>query len=123
MAESSGRNAKQIAELIKGMKATVDNGEKQIQNSSSSMKEIMQMIFTISRDVQNINDIVHEQINIIDDSRIRTNKIQNMAQTMKELTSEEEKNSYQLKTDIEKVFSASSEVAKILRIYTEVRKN
>lgn len=46
-----------------------------------------------------------------------------MAQTMKELTSEEEKNSYQLKTDIEKVFSASSEVAKILRIYTEVRKN
>ncbi|MBK8394331.1 MAG: hypothetical protein IPL26_03675 [Leptospiraceae bacterium] len=115
LAESSGRNAKQIAELIKGMKATVDNGEKQIQNSSSSMKEIMQMIFTISRDVQNINDIVHEQINIIDDSRIRTNKIQNMAQTMKELTSEEEKNSYQLKTDIEKVFSASSEVAKNIK--------
>ena len=90
LADSSGRNAKQIAELIKGMKNTVDNGERQIQNSSYSMKEIMNMIVTISRDVQSINEIVHEQIKIIDDSRVRTNKILDMAETMKQLTGEEE---------------------------------
>ena len=123
LADSSGRNAKQIAELIKGMKNTVDNGERQIQNSSYSMKEIMNMIVTISRDVQSINEIVHEQIKIIDDSRVRTNKILDMAETMKQLTGEEENNSLQLKTDIEKVFSASTQVAKKIQdLHTSAEK-
>jgi methyl-accepting chemotaxis protein len=111
LADSSGRNAKQIATLIAGMKNTVDNGEKQIRNSSSSMKEIMQMIFNMSQDVQDINEIVHEQIGMIKESRVRTDKIQEMAQTMKKLTLEEENNSTKLKLDIERVFSASKEVA------------
>jgi methyl-accepting chemotaxis protein len=111
LADSSGRNAKQIAGLIIGMKNTVEKGENQIRNSSTSMKEIMQMIFNISHDVQDINEIVHEQIDIIQESRIRTDVIQDMAQKMKLLTNEEENNSTKLKTDIEKVFSASKEVA------------
>ena len=101
--------------VITGMKDTVENGEKQIRNSSSSMKEIMQIIINISRDVQDINKIVHEQIQIIGESRIRTDKIQDMAQTMRVLTGEEKNNSAKLKSDIEKVFSASQSVAKTIQ--------
>lgn len=110
LADSSGKNAKQIAGLISGMRITVGNGEKQIRNSSSSMKEIMQMIFDMSQDVQDINEIVHEQITMIKESRERTDKIQDMAHTMKKLTMEEENNSTKLKLAIENVFSASKQV-------------
>ena len=92
------------------MRITVGNGEKQIRNSSSSMKEIMQMIFDMSQDVQDINEIVHEQITMIKESRERTDKIQDMAHTMKKLTMEEENNSTKLKLAIENVFSASKQV-------------
>ena len=110
LADSSGKNAKQIAGLISGMRITVGNGENQIRNSSSSMKEIMQMIFDMSQDVQDINEIVHEQITMIKESRERTDKIQDMAHTMKKLTMEEENNSTKLKLAIENVFSASKQV-------------
>lgn len=119
LAESSGRNAKQIADLIKGMKSAVDAGEKQINNSSRSMKEIMNMILKISSDITDISNIARNQIGIIKETKIKTNKILDMAREMKEVTIEEEKNSSQLKKNIEQVFNSSKEMTGRIQILHE----
>ncbi len=110
LAESSSRNSKQIANIISTMKGAVVVGENQVQNSFGSLREIIAIIQQISNDVKDISRQVKEQLDLILDNKSRTEKIQELAQKMKDLTETEAKSSIGLKQNIEKIFQYSNKL-------------
>ncbi|MCB1189896.1 MAG: hypothetical protein H7A23_18350 [Leptospiraceae bacterium] len=111
LADSSGKNAMQIKTLILEMMNAIQKGVKQIQGSSESVKNVIGMNKTITKDIKGINQIVNSQIGIVKETNQRTARIQDMALKMKEVTENEKSNSIELKSNIEKVFSHSQGMA------------
>lgn len=116
LAESSARNSKQIASIITTMKQAVTEGEKQVHFSSSSLQEIIVIIQQITKDVKDISDHIKEQFNLILDNRERTEKIQTLAQDMKNLTEKEAKSSDALKQNIENIFKFANKLEEKIKI-------
>lgn len=115
LAESSSKNAKLIGQLIQSMKSAIDAGVEQIQGSSKSIKNVINLIRGISNEVKEIASIVTEQTRIIADTKERTDRIQNMAEEMHTMTEDESKNAVNLKDDIQKVFFSSKEISEKIR--------
>lgn len=116
LAESSSRNSKQIATIISTMKTAVTEGESQVQNSFGSLSEIIMIIQQISSDVKDISKHIKEQLELILDNKSRTEKIQDLAQKMRELTETEAKSSVGLKQNIEKIFQYSHRLEEKIQV-------
>lgn len=116
LADSSGKNARQISELITEMKNAVSLGEGQIQNSSASMKKITEIINKISYNIVQVREITKEQSEMVTDSSTRTDKIQNISAELKKLAETEDANSRQLKANIDKAVQLSSAIQERIHI-------
>lgn len=110
LADSSGRNAMQIKNLMIDMTNAIQKGVKQIQGSSHIVKDIIDMNRIIDKEIREVNQTINSQIDVIQKTNLRTAEIQNMAIQMREVTESEKSNSMHLKENIEKVFSYSKEM-------------
>jgi methyl-accepting chemotaxis protein len=116
LAESSGKNSKQISLLITTMKEAVAKGELQIKDSSLSIHEIISMILIISEDVGSIHSMIKEQVDIIEKTSNRTNLILERAKGMNTVTGDEKENSHVLKSEIEKLAVFSKDIQKKIHL-------
>lgn len=116
LAESSARNSKQIASIIGAMKQAVTEGEKQMYFSSESLQGIILIIQQITKDVKDISIQITDQLNLILDNKKRTERIQQLAQEMKNVTEKEAKSSDHLKQSIQNIFQIANKLEEKINV-------